>query len=81
MLWIRPVYDVTGSQLKGLALCRTNGDITVDEDILIHFPANEPGNAVKAEARTTYNQDTQWGNCILAGDRRASFWELAGLRG
>lgn len=65
-LWIRPRYR--GTDLVGLCLCTTNGELTMDEQILAHFPPDEGGKFIKLEALanhwTTDIDAVQWGNGI-----------------
>lgn len=45
MLYIRPVYQ--NDVLLSLALCKTNGHILVDQDIVCHFDKNDNGKMIK----------------------------------
>ena len=64
--FIRPVFS-DGRRLVSLALARTNGCILVDEDILCHFPADESGKVIKAEAMETWGAVAEWGKPINVG--------------
>jgi len=62
MLYIRPVYEE--ERLLSLALCRTNGAILVDGDILEHFDKYTPGKEIKIIAQEFYQKEATWGSNI-----------------
>lgn len=65
--FIRPLFyaDNLGVLPDKLVLATTNGDITVDEQILVHFDGNTPGRDIKEEAQETWGvTDVTWGEVI-----------------
>jgi len=63
-LYIRPVYNAD-SQLISLALCRTNGELVVDSEIVEHFSKNESGENIRLTAKEFHgNPNVEWGDCI-----------------
>jgi hypothetical protein len=62
-LFIRPVYDRNERPLS-LAVCKTNGPITVDEQIVEHYPFHTPGRDIKQDF-PEYEMD--WGDVINEG--------------
>lgn len=65
MRYVRPVFKGANDSLTGLSLCSTNQEILVDEEILVHYGADEPFNNIVAEASTTWGQAVKWGECIF----------------
>lgn len=71
-LYIRPVwsrvdwvgddgYPSESEVLLSIALCTTNRSIEIDEQILIHFPADITGLEIKEDYPTA-----EWGNTIYS---------------
>ncbi|NJK93223.1 MAG: hypothetical protein HC904_16260 [Blastochloris sp.] len=64
-LWIRPVGR---DALQGFALCRTNGAILVDEQIVEHFPKDATGKEIKTVAvdagLVNSPEEVEWGNVL-----------------
>ena len=69
-LFIRPVFGKEQQSFlpKSLALCTTNGELLVDNQILEHFDAHEPGKDIKIAAvdmEWVESEDSvKWGNNI-----------------
>ena len=62
-LWIRPVHCKKTDRLLSIAVCTTEHEVTVDEQILEHFPFNASGKDIRMEfPRHTMS----WGKIILA---------------
>jgi hypothetical protein len=64
-LYIRPCG---GNTLTGFALCRTNGEVLVDEQIIEHFPVDATGKEIKAAAvdlgLVNSADEVEWGKAL-----------------
>ncbi len=63
--YIRPVCGPRSILPLSIALCRTNGEIAIDSDILDHFDPTTPGKDIKAVAEEFHGStDCTWGECL-----------------
>lgn len=65
-LYIRPAYNANG-RLMSIALCKTNEQILVDEQVVEHFPRDTGGVHIKEWADEYLGcKDVEWGKPINA---------------
>jgi len=64
VMWIRPVY-AQGSRLISFALCRSNGEMLVDNQIVEHFETDDTGVEIKMVAKEFHGAtEVVWGKPI-----------------
>ena len=62
-LFMRPVHCKKTDRLLSIAVCTTEHEVTVDEQILEHFPFNSSGKEIRMEFP---GHTMSWGQIILA---------------
>lgn len=62
--FIRPVHKAETAMPVSIALCRTDGDILLDEDIVEHFPPDTSGKKIRECAHEFHRARCEWGKSI-----------------